>query len=198
MPMPRRNAFDRIRQEPQQPVETIPFAKERRREKRLWDQRHPVSTYFIPSPLHERAKDVQAAVLGLSQKHMTTTSSVAGELMKFSLTHVRSGKLQMNFLPASQGRRRMGVTLMEGWMEPQDIPQPVRKQQKKDKAKAVFLGYRWGREVDVQIKAIAGTAVSPGEVVVFLLEYAIAAYKRGEVQLKEETVVVSQKVSAAW
>ncbi|HXF85500.1 MAG TPA: hypothetical protein VNK49_08925 [Anaerolineales bacterium] len=197
--MTRRNALERIRKDPQQPVETIPFARERKREKRLWDQRHPVITYFIPSHLKERAKDVQTAILGLSQKHMTTTSSVAGELIKFALSHVRSGKLKMNFLPTHQSRRKMGVTLVEeqGWPKPQEIPQPIQRQ-KKGKVKDTFLGYRWGREVDVQIKALGGKAVSPGEVVVFLLEYAIAAYKKGEVQLREETVVVSQKVSAAW
>ena len=51
------------------------------------------------------------------------------------------------------------------------------------------MNYRWGRDVDTQIKGLAGDAISPGEVVVFLLNYALAAYKRGHLMLKEETVV---------
>jgi hypothetical protein len=199
--MSRRDALARIKQDPQQPVSTIPLAKERKRNNRIWDQRNPVISYFIPAPLNEQAKDVRTAILGLSQKHMTTISSVAEELMKFALAHVRSGKLNLEFHPVKQGRRKMSVILVEGksWPEPQEIPQPVgRSDKKKARAKDAYLGYRWGRDIDKQIKALAGTFTAPGEVVVFLLRYGIEAYRRGDVQFKEETVVVSQKVSAAW
>jgi hypothetical protein len=199
--MPRRNAFDRLHKDgPHEAISTIPLAKEHKRDNRAWDRKHPVLSYFVPLPLNEQAKDVRAAILGLSQKHMTTISSVARELMKYSLAHIREGKLKMELRPVKLGRRKMSVTLVEGesWPEPQEVPQPVERGKKKDKIKNVYLGYRWGREVDTQIKALAGKTTSPGEVVVFLLRYGIDAYRRGDVRLKEETVVVSQKVSATW
>jgi len=195
--MPRRNAFDRLRKDPQQPISTIPRAQEKRRENRTWDQAHPVITYFIPFPLNEQAKDIRAAILALSQKHMTTISSVANAFINFSLAHIRQGKLRIETRP-DVARRKLTLTWEEvedGW--PQEIPQPLR-HDKKSKTKHLYLGFRWGRDVDAQIKALAGESISPGEIVVFLLSYAINAHKKGRMRLKEETVVVAQKVSATW
>jgi hypothetical protein len=62
----------------------------------------------------------------------------------------------------------------------------------------IVLTYRWGKDVGMQIKALAGTEVSVGEVVVFLLSYAVEAHKQGHLRLKEEAFVVSQKVSPTW
>jgi len=195
--MPRRNAFDRLRKDPQQPIATIPRAQEKRRENRTWDQAHPVISYFIPSPFNEQAKDIRAVILALSQKHMTTISSVATAFINFSLAHIRQGKLRIETRP-NAARRKLTLTWEEvedGW--PQETPQPS-KHDKKNKAKNLYLGYRWGRDVDAQIKALAGESISPGEIVVFLLTYAINAHKKGRLRLKEETVVVAQKVSATW
>ena len=194
--MPRRNAFDRLRQDPQQPISTIPRAQEKKRENRAWDQRHRGNSYFIPSHLQVQAKDMRAAVLALSQKHMTNTSSVASALMKYSLEHVRLGRLNFGTRPDAE---RTKMTLI--WEEvrdsrPQEIPQPKKLMAKSEKE--LYINYRWGRDVDLQIKALAGTSIAPGEIVVFLLHYAIAAYRNGNMRLKEETVVVSQKVTSTW
>ena len=194
--MPRRNAFDRLRQEPQQPISTIPRAQEKKRENRAWDKRHRGSSYFIPSHLQVQAKDMRAAVLALSQKHMTNTSSVASALMKYSLEHVRLGRLNFGTRPDAE-RTKMTLTweaIRDGL--PQEIPQPKKLMTKSEKE--LYINYRWGRDVDMQIKALAGTSLAPGELVVFLLHYALAAYRNGTMRLKEETVVVSQKVSSTW
>ena len=194
--MPRRNAFDRLRQDPQQPISTIPRAQEKKRENRAWDKRHRGSSYFIPSHLQVQAKDMRAAVLALSQKHMTNTSSVASALMKYSLEHVRLGRLNLGARPDAE---RTKMTLI--WEDlkdsrPQEIPQPKKLMAKSEKE--LYINYRWGRDVDLQIKALAGTSIAPGEIVVFLLHYALAAYRNGTMRLKEETVVVSQKVTSTW
>ena len=194
--MARQNAFDRLRQNPQQPISTIPRAQENTRENRAWDKKHRGNSYFIPAFLQVPAKDLRAAVLALSQKHMTNTSSVASALMKYSLEHVRVGRLIIGARPDAH-RRKMSLV----WAEvedslPQDIPQPKKLMSKGQKD--LYINYRWGRDVDLQIKALAGTAIAPGEIVVFLLQYALAAYRNGTMRLKEETVVVSQKVSSTW
>lgn len=194
--MSRRNALDRLRQDPQQPLSTIPRAQEKRRENRSWDKKHRGNSYFIPASLHVQAKDARAAVLALSQKHMTNTSSVAAALMKYSLEHVRLGRLNIGAGPDAQ-RRKMTLAWEESRDRlPQEIPQP--KKFAAQGRKELYMNYRWGRDVDMQIKALAGTAIAPGEIVVFLLHYALAAYRDGVMRLKEETVVVSQKVSSTW
>ena len=194
--MPRRNAFDGLRQDPQQPISTIPRAQDKKRENRAWDKKHRGNSYFIPAHLHVQAKDMRAAVLALSQKHMTNTSSVASALMKYSLEHVRLGRLNFGARPDAE---RTKMTLI--WEDlkdsrPQEIPQPKKLMAKSEKE--LYINYRWGRDVDLQIKALAGTSVAPGEIVVFLLHYALAAYRNGAMRLKEETVVVSQKVTSTW
>jgi hypothetical protein len=194
--MPRRNAFDRLRQDPQQPISTIPRAQDNKRENRAWDKKHRGNSYFIPAHLHVQAKDMRAAVLALSQKHMTNTSSVASALMKYSLEHVRLGRLNFGTRPDAE---RTKMTLV--WEDvrdsrPQEIPQPKKLMTKSEKE--LYINYRWGRDVDLQIKALAGTSIAPGEIVVFLLHYALAAYRNGTMRLKEETVVVSQKVTSTW
>ena len=195
--MTRRNAFDRIRKDAQDPITSIPLAKGKKRDNRAWDRKHPVISYYIPAPLHDKAKDIRAAVLALSQKHMTSISSVATALASYSLSHVRQGRLQIEGRPDAN-RRKMTLAWVEvedGWQ--QELPDPI-KRTKNNKNKDAYIGYRWSRDIDVQIKALADTSISVGEVVVFLLNHALDAHKRGRLRLKEETVVVSQKVSATW
>jgi len=142
--------------------------------------------------LNEQARVIRAAILALAQNHITNTSNVAASLITFSLTHVRQGKLVVEAHPNAD-RRKMILIWEEVKERPQKIPQPI-KRIEKDKTKELYLNYRWGRDVDTQIKSLAGEAISPGEVVVFLLNYALAAYKRGRLKLKEEAAVVTQKV----
>lgn len=194
--MTRRNALDRLRTHAQDPISSIPLARGRKRSNRSWDQAHRGISYFVPALLTEQAKDLRASILALAQNHMTNTSSVAAALIAFSLTHVRQGKLVVEARPNAK-RRKMALTWEEGDGWPQKIPQPV-KRIVKDKTKNIYLNYRWGRDIDTQIKALAGEVISPGEVVVFLLNYALAAHKSGRLILKGEAVVANQNVRPTW
>jgi hypothetical protein len=190
--MTRRNALDRLRNNPQDPISLIPLAQERKRSNRSWDQAHHGISYFIPMSLNEQAKDIRAAILALAQHHITNTSNIAAVLLTFSLTHVRHGKLAIEARPNAIGRK-MAITWEDGDGRAQKIPEPA-KRISKDKTKNIYLNYRWGREVDAEIKALAGDVLSPGEVVVFLLNYALEAHKSGRLLLKEEPVVIAQRV----
>jgi hypothetical protein len=190
-----RSALDRLREKPQAPVDIIPPAQGRKkREDRTWDRAHHGISYFVPPILHEQAKDVRSAILALAQKHMTNTSGVAVALMSYSLAKVRQGKLKIEARPNPR-RRKMALVWEEAEEWPQEIPQSSPRSVKRTN---VYLNYRWGKDMDAQVKSIAGTTISPGEVVVFLLEFAIAAYKSGHLRFKEEAIVVTQKVSPTW
>ena len=177
---------------PQDPVSSIPFASRRDRD-RTWDRTHPVISYSIPPALHEKAKDIRAAILALAQKHMTTISCVSAALTSYALAQVRQGKLSFEPHP-NPNRRKISLT----WMEVNEDPQEIKMPQKHMALKRFYLGYRWTRDMDTQIKGLAGNVVSPGEVVVFLLSYALDAHKNGRVKLVEESMVVTQKVAASW
>ena len=190
-----RSALDRLREKPQAPIDIIPPAQGRkRRDDRSWDRAHHGISYFVPPILHEQAKDVRSAILALAQKHMTNTSGVAVALMSFSLAKIRQGKLKIEPRPNPQ-RRKMALVWEEAEEWPQEIPQSS---PRSGKRASVYLNYRWGRDMDAQVKSIAGQTISSGEVVVFLLDYALAAYKSGRLRFKEEAIVVTQKVSPTW
>jgi hypothetical protein len=194
--MTRRNALDRLRNQAQDPISSIPLAQERKRSNRSWDHVHRGITYFVPIFLNEPAKEMRASILALAQKHMTNTSTVAAALMSFSLTHVQRGKLAIEARPHAS-RRKMALTWEEADGPPQKIPGPLQRNGK-EKAKNVYLNYRWDRELDAQVKALAGEELSPGEIVVFLLNYALAAHESGHLMLKEEPRILSQKVTPTW
>ena len=193
--MSRQDAFAHLKKDAQEPVNIIPQARTQKRDNRAWDRAHRGMSYRIPSSLHVQAKDIRATILGLAHQHMTSSSSVANALMGFSLAHVRQGKLVIEARP-NANRRKMILTWAESSEWPQEI-QPAKHTIKMGNSEIV-LTYRWGKDVGMQIKALAGTEVSVGEVVVFLLSYAVEAHKQGHLRLKEEAFVVSQKVSPTW
>jgi hypothetical protein len=199
--MSRRNPLNHKSKDTETPIApietlfTIPFSQGHKRNNRAWDRAHPGKSYRIPLPLHIQAKDVRAALLGLAHQHMTTITSVASALMSYSLTQVRQGKLVIEARP-NASRRKMTLTWEAADEWPQEI-QPAKRAIKSASADVV-LTYRWGKDVDLQVKALAGTAISVGEVVVFLLSYALMAHQGGRLRLKDEAVVVSQKVSSTW
>jgi hypothetical protein len=193
--MNRRNALDRLKESAQDPIHSIPTAQRRKRDNRAWDRAHRGMSYRIPSALHLRAKDIRSLILGLAYRHMTSASSVAAALMNYSLTHVRRGEFHIEARPNPR-RRKMSLT----WEEADGWPQEIEAKQRpaKKTGASLVLTYRWGKDVDQQIKALAGVEVCIGEVMVRLLDYALDSHRKGRFRLKEEAVVVSQRVSPTW
>jgi hypothetical protein len=58
------------------------------------------------------------------------------------------------------------------------------------------LGFRWGKDMDTQVRNLAQHMnISAGELVMYLLNYALKKLKAGHWRFKEETITISQKVS---
>ena len=137
----------------------------------------------------------------IANEHLTTVSSVASAFMQFSLSHVHANKLTLMGRPKAERR-----TLTLHWTESQDgWPKDI-KQVKRKKAKnglldspPLYLGHRWGEDIDTQIIALRKKiAVSSGEVVVYLLGYALDAYRSGKLHLHSESVTVANQVSPEY
>ncbi len=190
--MTRHSAFDRYKEKAQDPIHNIPSASRKMRGERVWEQEHRGASYFIPTALNEKAKDIRASILALAQRHMTTTSSVATALMNYALRDVRLGKVTLDPRPNPR-RRKMTLILEETKDWPQEIPQPLKRAIKT--TKDFVLTYRWGRDINAQIKSLSGDHISAGEVVVFLLDYALAEYKNGKCKFRETAITLAQEVS---
>ena len=82
----------------------------------------------------------------------------------------------------------------DGWSH--EVSQP--KLKTKRAVTDSYINYRWGGDIDAQIKALVNTSLASGEVVVFLLNYALNAYQAGRLRLKIEIIVLLQKESSTW
>jgi hypothetical protein len=177
------------------------YKESRTKRDRTWEKSNPANSYRIPADLRIPAKDISASLVSIAAEYLTTISSVAAALMAFSLAHLRSGKLEIEARPKAE-RRTLTLDwteLKDGW--PRDIKPRKRKSKESVvvKERHVFLGYRWGADLDKQINAIVKqTGVPGGEVVVFLLSYAIKKYQEGQLSLTPKTITVTNQVNPAW
>ena len=183
--------------------DVIPIAKQMKQARsntrnRSWDKAHPTSSYRIPAELYLRASDVRTFILHLAEDKMTSVGVIANAMMTYALGHVREGKLHIAPHPKAD-RRKLTLMMVEvnGWpRDPKQLSTP--KTSPKKKAPSVVLSYRWSKENNMQIKALSGNAISEGELVVFLLNYAMEGYIGGSLQFQEVMHTASQIVGATW
>ena len=183
--------------------DVIPTAKQTKRARlgtrnRAWDKAHPTSSYRIPAELFMQASDLRVFIGDLANEKMTSTSVIANAMMTYALGHVREGKLSITPRPKAD-RRKLTLLLVEANEWPRDSKHhSTLKSAPKKKSPSLVLSYRWSKENNVQIKALAGTAISEGELVVFLLNYAMEGFNKGRLQFQEVTRTASQIVGATW
>lgn len=198
--------------QPTEPIHLIQTAREAKRarpkRKRDWEKlpQHRTCGYRVPNHLrsvvgetHEKT-GLRYLIRGIADHHMTTTSVVAGAMMTYALSELRAGNIKIEARPQPEGRvMRLDWSIREdAWM--QDIPAPKPKRQRSPlEPKPIFIAYRWGREIEGQIKAIASSAgVTSGEIVVYLLHHAIQSYRSGRLHLQEASKIVRQTVMPSW
>lgn len=197
---------------PTEPIQLIQTAKEAKRSrpkrKRDWEKlpEHRAHGYRVPEHLrsmvgerHEKT-GMRISIRGIAEHHMTTTSVVAGAMMTYALSELRAGNIKLAARPQPEGRvMRLDWSIREdAWA--QDIPSPKpRRQRSPLEPKPLYIGYRWGRDIDQQIKAVSNSlGVTSGEVVVYLLHHAIHSYRSGRLHLHEAAKVVRQTVTPSW
>ncbi len=210
----RRSAFRRTREHqqpptpsqpgavpPREPLTTIPLTEKKgRADHRKWEKSHPNSSYYIPDHLLEEAKDTRTEINKIAGENMASTTNIAKVLIEYALKHVRKGEVTLSAQP-NPTRRKMAVTLVDAdeWpKQKSEVPQqqPAKKHHKVDRAgKPSYLNYRWGADIDRQIEALAGDALSKGEVAIFLLRYALTAYNKGRAKLIAHPIQVKQRVT---
>ena len=194
--MARRDPFARLKQAPSNgapaPIDLIPRPKKRTR-RREWEKANPAQHYRVPADLHDRARAVRSAIVGLAQQYQATADDVASALMTAALTAVREGEIQLDFRPNPKGRK-MAVEVVrgDGWSQ-SELPKP---KPRKKASRPLILTYRWGEDVHKAITHIA--AESPkGAVVVLLLEAALERVKAGKWGLRPRPVTAKQTVTVA-
>ncbi len=189
---------------PVDPITLFQTAKQekesRAKRERNWEKGNPTRCYRVPRSLILKAKDLQSNVVSVAEEYLTTSSSMATLFMAYALAHLRAGDFVIEGRPKPE-RRKLTLQWTEveqGW--PREVK--PRKSKKKDnvltQGAQIVMGYRWSEDMHTQIKAIAQqTGVSSGEVVIYLLDYSLTAYRAGKFIPSIEPVTIANK-AVAW
>lgn len=200
---------------PTEPIDMIPTAKDAKRSRakrnRQWEERpeHHARSYRVSDHLRTLVgeKDAEAGmqydIRAVADEYTSTVSEVARNMMEFALSEVRAGKLEFTSHAKPEGRKmRLAWSFREdAW--PREVRPPRKKKEKEATSpfasKPIFLAYRWGNDIDRQIKELASTVgVTSGELVVYLLLHAIKAYKAGQLHLHGIPGTINQRLTSSW
>jgi hypothetical protein len=131
---------------------------------------------------------------GRPRADRATVDDVAGILMDWALSEMRIHPNLLVPMPNPRSRKGQMTVAWEAWQgwdkTPVNLKEPTRRSRKKVNEKQCVLSFRWGLEVDLRIKELAGVgtvserqknplkfAIPLGEVVVSLLQVAVKGYQ---------------------
>jgi hypothetical protein len=186
---------------PVDPISTFQTAKQAKealaKRERNWEKDHRSRTYIVPIALRLKTKDIQSSVVSVAEEYLTTASAMATLFMVYALAHLRAGDFVIEGRPKPE-RRTLSLEWTEveqGW--PREI-KPRKSKKKNDNVLTqdaqIYMGYRWSEDLHTQIKAITKqTGVASGEVVAYLLDYSLTAYRAGKLIPKIEPVAIANK-----
>lgn len=215
----RRDPFARSDFEGKDPLDLIPVAKKAQRD-RTWEKKNKAYSYRIPARLTEEAIEVRESILSIAafneygeqRMDRTTADDVAKNLLDFALKQAQ--KENLTFQPTRAGKMKLQWEEVEQSWDSPIILKKIPPKKNKQKAKQIVVSYRWGQEFHAQIEGLAGAvreveyredgnikndphrfSVSPGEVVVRLLQRALKVYINRKMRLTSHPKTVAQKVT---
>jgi hypothetical protein len=141
--------------------------------------------------------ELREQVLALAEHLEVTVDEVARAFIEYGVECVNDGKLHLRAQPNPHGRK---MTLFpkeqaKGWHEANGTPRgiPTRKKKRTKQAKRVYpaVSYRMPKKVHDDICRLAmDLGVPLGDVVSFLLQYGLDAYRSGMLSLKPQPMIV--------
>ena len=164
---------------------------------RKWEKEHRPYRYVNVSV------ELREQVLALAEHLGVTTDEVARAFVEYGVECVDEEKLYLRPQPNPYGRK---MTLfpkerVKGWHETNDAPReiPVRKKNQMSKVKKVYpaVSYRFPAKVHNDICGLAMNLDVPlGDVVSFLLQHGLDAYRSGKLSLKPQPLTVKMTLQA--
>lgn len=158
---------------------------------RKWEKEHRPYRYVNVSV------ELREQVLALAKHLGVKADEVARAFVEYGVECVNEEKLHLRAQPNPHGRK---MTLFpkdraKGWHEANDIPKeiPARKKKQMSKVKKVYpaVSYRLQKKVHERVCCLAMNLDVPlGDVVSFLLQHGLDAYRSGKLSLKPQPVTV--------
>lgn len=164
---------------------------------RKWEKEHRPYRYVnVPTELREQ-------VLALAEHLGVTADEVARAFVEYGIECVDEENLHLRAQPNSYGRK---MTLFpkdhaKGWQETNESRReiPTRKKKRSEQTKRIYpaVSYRLPEKVHDDICGLAMDLVVPlGDVVSFLLQYGLDAYRRGKLSLNPHPLTVKMTLRA--
>ncbi|HMN13300.1 MAG TPA: hypothetical protein PKD55_13350 [Bellilinea sp.] len=158
---------------------------------RKWEKEHRPYRYVNVSV------ELREQVLALAKHLGVKADEVARAFVEYGVECVNEEKLHLRAQPNPHGRK---MTLFpkdraKGWREANDIQKeiPARKKKQMSKVKKVYpaVSYRLPKKVHERVCCLAMNLDVPlGDVVSFLLQHGLDAYRSGKLSLKPQPVTV--------
>ena len=158
---------------------------------RKWEKEHRPYRYVNVSV------ELREQVLALAEHLEVTVDEVARSFIEYGIECVDEERLHLRAQPNPHGRK---MTLfpkerIKGWHETNDAPReiPTRKKKRTKQAKRVYpaVSYRLPKKVHDDICRLAmDLGVPLGDVVSFLSQYGLDAYRSGKLNLKPQPLTV--------
>lgn len=158
---------------------------------RKWEKEHRPYRYVNVSV------ELRKQVLALAEHLGVTVDEVAHAFVEYGIECVNEGKLHLRAQPNPHGRK---MTLFpkehaKGWQKTNEFPKeiPARKKKQMSKVKKVYpaVSYRLPKKVHEKICRLAmDLGVPLGDVVSFLLQHGLDAYRNGKLSLNPQPVTV--------
>ena len=163
---------------------------------RRWEKKHRPYRYVNVSV------ELREQVLGLAEHLGVTADEVARAFVEYGVECVDVEKLRLRAQPNPFGRK---MTLFpkehaKGWRKTNESPReiPARKKKRSKQAKRVYpaVSYRLPKKAHDDIRRLAmDLGVPLGDVVSFLLQYGLDAYRGGKLSLQPQPLTVKMTLS---
>ena len=160
---------------------------------RKWEKEHRPYRYVNVSV------ELREQVLALAEQLGVTADEVARAFVEYGVECVDEEKLHLRAQPNPHGRK---MTLFpkdraKSWQETNGAPReiPARKKKQMSKVKKVYpaVSYRLPKKVHEKIRRLAMNLDVPlGDVVSFLLQHGLDAYRSGKLSLQPQVLIVKK------
>lgn len=144
----------------------------------------PTVSFYLHPRLAERGKKLRTALKQIAQLELTSMAEVSQALIGYGTHCYNWGMIKFEARP-NPALQKMALT----WVASQTWERELKDIQPHDSRQRYTLAFRWenDRSSSVINEIAERHAVTPGEVLLTLLEHAVEQYKQGEVSLKATT-----------
>lgn len=188
-------------QPPKSVLEMLSFEKPSVNRSRSYEKKNPATSYRIPTPLIQIAKEAQEKILGIAEndedgkpRSGLNVDTIADAILRWAIRRVTENPKK--YLPQSVSpKAKSGTTVYaaewEDWNGTPPVQIAPRRRNKKNQTPRFHISYRLQAKTTQEIKDFSvKSGLSLGELFLYLLQFGIAGHEKGQFRIKPTTVQI--------